>query len=26
VYGALYAADPAFGSEAIRALPRNSSI
>jgi spore coat polysaccharide biosynthesis protein SpsF len=26
VYGELYAADPAFGSDAIRALPRNSSI
>ncbi len=26
VYGELYAADPAFGSAAIRALPRNSSL
>jgi spore coat polysaccharide biosynthesis protein SpsF len=26
VYAALYPQDPAFGSEAIRALPRNSSI
>jgi spore coat polysaccharide biosynthesis protein SpsF len=26
VYGALYPSDPAFGSAAIKALPRNSSI